>query len=318
MNFSRSAGCGSAVLRLHVSRSLFARCVVFLALIAHAALTHAKDTAPVIRGTPRTSVLATDSYSFQPSATDKDRDRLTFAIKNKPSWAAFDSKSGKLHGTPAQSNAGMYKNITIFVGDGKMWSNLHPFNINVVALINRAPTLGRAPPNSVSVGRRYVFQPSVSNAGSNRLTFSIRNKPSWLSLNTATGQLQGTPDKADVGNYRNILLSLSDGRASTSLPAFSIAVTASAPASTASSLTLDWVPPTEHTDSSVLTDLAGYRIHYGTTGSSLSHVIELGNPGLTRYVMDDLESGTWYFAMTAYTRQGAESAYSGIVQAVVP
>ncbi len=57
------------------------------------------------------------------------------------------------------------------------------------------------------------------------LTFSIANKPSWASFNTATGALTGTPANADVGATAGIAISVSDGELSATLPAFTLTVT---------------------------------------------------------------------------------------------
>jgi mannan endo-1,4-beta-mannosidase len=56
--------------------------------------------------------------------------------------------------------------------------------------------------------------------------YSIQNKPTWATFNTATGALQGTPRAADVGKYPNVVISASDGASTASLPAFNITVTA--------------------------------------------------------------------------------------------
>jgi hypothetical protein len=88
-------------------------------------------------------------------------------------------------------------------------------------------------------------------------------------------------------------------------------------AATPSSITLGWTPPTQNSDGSPITNLAGYKIHYGTTSSEYSQTIALENAGLTRYVVDNLPSGTYYFAITAYNSQGVESALSGEVATTV-
>jgi len=88
-------------------------------------------------------------------------------------------------------------------------------------------------------------------------------------------------------------------------------------AATTASITLGWLPPTQNSDGSPITNLAGYKIHYGTTSSDYSKTIALQNAGLTRYVVDNLPSGTYYFAITAYNSQGVESALSGEVTTTV-
>ena len=79
----------------------------------------------------------------------------------------------------------------------------------------------------------------------------------------------------------------------------------------ASSVTLGWVAPTQNSNGSPITDLAGYKIHYGTASENYTQVVSLANPSLSRYVVDSLPSGTYYFAITAYNSQGLESALSG-------
>ena len=59
------------------------------------------NRAPTINGSPSTSVTAGTAYSFTPSATDPDNDTLGYTIQNKPSWAAFDTSTGRLSGTPS-------------------------------------------------------------------------------------------------------------------------------------------------------------------------------------------------------------------------
>jgi hypothetical protein len=77
--------------------------------------------------------------------------------------------------------------------------------------------------------------------------------------------------------------------------------------------TLSWNPPTERTDGSRLT-LAGYRIVYGTSSRIYRYSVRLTNPGLMRYFIDGLTSGTWYFAIIAIDQNGRESAPSAEVR----
>lgn len=73
---------------------------------------------------------------------------------------------------------------------------------------------------------------------------------------------------------------------------------------------LSWAPPTENTDGSSLTDLAGYKIRYGTSSGSYGSTITINNPGLTSYLIENLASADWYFVMTSFNSAGTESAYS--------
>jgi hypothetical protein len=77
-------------------------------------------------------------------------------------------------------------------------------------------------------------------------------------------------------------------------------------------VTLSWIPPTENTNGTPLTNLAGYHIRYGTNPGDLSQSIDLSGTSTTAYEISGLSPGTYYFAVSAYTAMGAESAPSDV------
>jgi len=269
--------------------------------------------APTITGSPPTTVLAGQAYSFQPVAADSGGNPLTFTISNKPVWAAFNAATGALTGTPTASQIGTTSGISIAASDGFLSATLPPFSITVTAA-NTAPTISGVPGTSVVAGNAYSFQPQAADANGNTLTFSISNKPSWATFNSATGLLSGTPSAAAVGSYANIVIAVSDGTASASLPAFSINVTQIA----TGSVTLDWTPPTQNTDGTALINLAGYNIYYGTSSGSLTQQIHLTGASLTTYAVQNLPAGTWYFAIKSLSSTGMESASSNTTSTIIP
>jgi hypothetical protein len=271
------------------------------------------NRAPTISGSPATSVAAGSAYSFKPTAADADNNPLGFSIQNRPAWASFNTSTGLLSGTPAAGSAGTYSNIVIAVSDGKTSTALAAFAIAVNGTANNAPKLAGTPVTALNANSAYSFRPSASDADGDTLTFSIANKPAWAAFSTATGQLSGTPASADVGNYANIVISASDGKASASLAAFAIAVNQIS----FGSVTLSWSPPSQNTDGSVLTDLAGYRIYFGTTPSALTQTIQVSSSGISSYVVDDLAPATYYFAVRAYTSNGVESSSSNTASKAV-
>ena len=163
------------------------------------------------------------------------------------------------------------------------------------------------------VGTPYSFQPTASDPDGNPLTFSISGQPAWASFSSTTGRLSGTPAAADVGTYSNIVISVSDGSTQVALPAFSITVVATS----TGSATLSWTPPTQNTDGTALTDLAGYRVYWGTVQNNLANSVTLSNPGLTSYVVDQLTPATWYFATSALNSKGVESSRSNVASKVI-
>jgi hypothetical protein len=272
------------------------------------------NRAPTISGTPPTSVTAGTAYSFTPSAADADNDTLGFTIANMPSWATFNTGTGRLSGTPTSQNVGTFSGIVITVNDGEAAGvSLAPFAITVNAAANRAPTISGTPATTVNAGSAYTFQPSGADADGDTLTYSIQNLPSWATFSSSTGRLSGTPQAAAAGVYSGIVISVTDSKDTVSLPAF--AITVNAP--TNGSATLSWTPPSENTDGTSLSNLAGFRIQYGTSAAALTQTVQISNPGVVTYVVTGLNAGNWYFSVKAYTSGGAESANSNVVSKTI-
>ena len=304
-------------LRAPISGGAFAS--FFALILGLMFLSSVVEAAPTISGTPKTTYGVSSWYSFTPTARDPAvaASTLRYSILNKPSWATFSVYTGKLEGaTPA--TVGTWSNIRISVRSSTGTASLPAFSIATYvagSTSNRAPVLSGTPSTSVVAGNAYAFRPTGSDPEGRTLTWSISNRPAWATFSTATGALTGTPTATNVGTYSNIVISASDGTNRTSLPAFSIAV--NSVGTSTGSATLSWTPPTLNTNGTALTNLAGYRIYYGTSPSTLTRTVTLSNAGLTRYVISDLSAATWYFSIRAYTSTGAESTNSNTVSKVV-
>lgn len=285
--------------------------VALLGLLTVPVAGAATNQPPTISGTPPSSVSVGSQYNFRPSASDPEGATLRFSITNKPWWASFSISSGQLVGTPRV--AGYWGNIQIRVSDGLYTRSLPAFAIRAASTSNRAPTISGTPAKSVIAGSAYSFRPTASDPDGNPLTFTIQNRPAWASFNTSNGTLSGTPSAANVGTYSSIVITVSDGRSSASLPAFGITVTDIA----SGSATLSWTPPTANSDGSTLTNLAGYRIYHGTSPSALNRTVQVANAGIATYVIGNLSPGTWYFSVRAYNSSGVESAPSNVVSKTI-
>jgi putative Ig domain-containing protein len=175
---------------------------------------------------------------------------------------------------------------------------------------NNPPVISGAAASAITAGQAYNFQPSAQDADEDVITFTIANKPSWASFDAGTGKLSGTPTEKQTGTYKDIEIAATDGKDVTALKPFTIAVNAPAANSDGPTVALDWHPPTENTDGTALTNLKGYKLHYGTKTKTYTESIVIDNPGVLSYVVDDLPKGTYYFALTAFNSSGAESDFS--------
>ena len=273
------------------------------------------NTPPVISGTPPTTATVGTLYTFTPTASDANAGTtLTFSITNKPSWATFSTTNGRLQGTPVTANIGAFANITIKVSDGQDTAQLAAFTITVSAPPNRVPTISGAPATTVTQGSAYAFTPTASDPDGDTLTFSIANKPTWASFSASTGALSGTPGAGDVGTTSGIVITVSDGTLSAQLAAFNVTVQALA----TGSATLSWTAPTQNTDGTPLTNLSGFKVYWGPAAGNYPNSVTLNNPGLSTYVVDSLGPGTYFFAATALSSSGAESALSTPATKTIP
>jgi hypothetical protein len=172
---------------------------------------------------------------------------------------------------------------------------------------NSVPIISGSPNAAVVVGDTYSFTPSASDPDGDALTFSIINKPGWASFNTSNGRLSGQALLGDVGDYNDIRISVSDGDASTRLTPFSITVSQAA----LGSISLSWSAPTQNTDGTALTNLAGYVLYYGQSSGDYNKTVPIDNPSISTYVIENLVPDTYYFVATAVNTAGIESDYSG-------
>ena len=176
-----------------------------------------------------------------------------------------------------------------------------------------APRISGTPPSYTKYGDTYNFQPSASDPDGDALTFTVQNKPGWVSFDASTGRIFGTPEMSEIGVYDDIVISVSDGTTRSSLSAFSVTVSQTA----LGAVTLNWSAPTQNADGSPLTDLAGYKIYYGRDSGSYDQHVQIDNPSITTYVVEQLSPATYYIAATSFNYSGVESSYSAEITRTV-
>jgi hypothetical protein len=135
---------------LHVASTLASTLVCSLSLIGCGgvgdvttpASSSAQPGQATISGQPRNSVVIGQSYSFQPVIAS-GAGNLTFTARNLPSWLSLDGATGRLTGTPQESDIAMYSGISLVASDG---STLGPFSITVTASGSGRATVSWRPP----------------------------------------------------------------------------------------------------------------------------------------------------------------------------
>ena len=81
---------------------------------------------------------------------------------------------------------------------------------------------------------------------------------------------------------------------------------------------VSWTPPNSTANGTALTNLAGYELFYGRNPSELIDIVKIPDAHVTRMIVRGLDSGTWYFVVTAYARSGAMSVPSNVAGKTIP
>ena len=194
----------------------------------------AANNAPTV-GTAIAGQSATQGVDFSftvPSDAFVDIDQgdtLSYSAKLKdgsdlPSWLTLNTSTGEFSGKPSNADVVNMLSIEVTASDGSA-SASQEFSLSV-ANVNDAPTVGTAiAGQSATQGVDFSFTvPSdafVDIDQGDTLSYSAKLKdgsdlPSWLTLNTSTGEFSGKPSNADVVNMLSIEVTASDGSASAS------------------------------------------------------------------------------------------------------
>ncbi|HEY1100207.1 MAG TPA: putative Ig domain-containing protein, partial [Myxococcota bacterium] len=148
-----------------------------------------------------------------------------------PSWLHIDANTGVISGIPANANVGAVS-IVVTATDlaGATASDTFDLTVNNT---NDAPTVD-APGAFVTTNEDAAFNLAVGSYAFSDVdagdvltyTATLANGdplPSWLSINSATGTLSGTPDNGDVG-FLSVAVFATDAAGATS-PAYPVYLT---------------------------------------------------------------------------------------------
>jgi len=83
-------------------------------------------------------------------------------------------------------------------------------------------------------------------------------------------------------------------------------------------VTLSWVAPSQREDNTAiaLSEIAGYKIYYGTTQGEYTNSVDINDGSAESYTFKAFPSGTYFFVVTTLDTEGRESQYSPEVKKV--
>jgi len=276
----------------------------------------APNSAPQLAPIGDQSLAEGDSLALLLSASDVDEgDVLSFSHDHLASFVTLTdngNRTATLALTPGFADNGTYS-VTIRVTDdgSPILADEETLTVSVTDQ-NRAPQIDPIADVTIVENDTQTVALSASDPDSgDGVSFSEVGLPSFASLtdfNNGTGQIALMPGSTDVGQYTAIVTVTDHGSSPlTGQSALDITVTSAFHGSAL----LTWTAPNTNTDGSPLTDLAGFRIYYGSTsGGPYPNMVPINNASVNSHQIDNLSAGAYYFVITALNTSGEESAYS--------
>ena len=82
---------------------------------------------------------------------------------------------------------------------------------------------------------------------------------------------------------------------------------------------LSWTAPLEREDNQPLSlsEIAGYKVYYGTEENTYPHSIDISNGSADGHTIENLSSGIYYLTLTTYDTAGRESKPSEEIKIIV-
>ncbi|MFH1378513.1 MAG: putative Ig domain-containing protein [Planctomycetota bacterium] len=176
----------------------------------------ALPVAPAITSVAPTTATVGTLYSY--TVTTTGNPAPTVSVSGLPSWLSYNNGTQTVSGTPAAGNAGMTGTITVTSSNGVLPEATQTFTIDVYI----APTITSTATTTAGVGRLYSY--SITATGNPVPSLSVTGLPSWLSYNSGTQTISGTPAAGDIGTTGTITVSASNGIIPNAVQAFVITV----------------------------------------------------------------------------------------------
>jgi hypothetical protein len=169
------------------------------------------------------TVLEDETYSVEYMAEDIDMgDHLNWSFETNATWLRVTDSPPGLTGTPLNDNVGWYW-VNVTVTDIAGTSDFHNFTLTVVN-VNDPPAIVTEDVGTAMEDETYSvdYEATDSDVG-DILAWSLHTDAGWLTLDNATGVLEGTPSNDDVGTFL-VQVTVMDGEGSSHTRSFDLVV----------------------------------------------------------------------------------------------
>ena len=150
---------------------------------------------PVISSSPPTTATENTAYQYDVQSNEEGIGDVTYSLTTAPDWLSILESTGFIQGIPQNNDVGTH-NVTVRVDDGNSGFVTQSWTITVS---NLAPTISNNVLDTATEDSAYTYQMVAYPPNQSGLTYSlVGTHPDWISINTLSGLLSGTPTNSDV------------------------------------------------------------------------------------------------------------------------
>ncbi len=164
------------------------------------------NTSPEIFLPDRYYVYEDEELFLDLNSTDEGEGSTTWDLDTNADWLSQNSTSGVLFGHPTNHDVGKY-NINVSIDDGNDGEDFFNFIFDV---LNTPPIITTRNIVEIYQDEVYYNEYNSTDDGQGLISWSLMTNATWLSINSNTGILNGTPTNDDVGIYM-VNITVSDG-----------------------------------------------------------------------------------------------------------
>nr|WP_241214353.1 DUF4092 domain-containing protein [Vibrio alfacsensis] len=180
--------------------------------------TDTDNTLPVIAPIQMLTARTHYPLNYLVSAADADGDIITFALLDSPEWVNINPETGMLTvvAKPGHEREDAYL-FKVQVSDGKGYSE-SSISLKVVyaeapevpEFSNSLPNVTNIPALRIESNKTISHRVIATDADEHTLTFSIQDKPHWVSINALSGLIKVEPEDVHIGTH-NFSVIVTDG-----------------------------------------------------------------------------------------------------------
>jgi len=164
------------------------------------------NTPPEISSPDKLFIYEDEELFLDLNSTDEGEGNVTWNLDTNANWLNQNSSSGVLYGNPTNLDVGSH-NINVSFDDGNGGEDFQNF---ILEVLNTIPAITTQNIVEIYQDEEYFNDYNSTDDGQGSIAWSLTTNAKWLSINSNTGVLNGTPKNDDVGIY-SVNISVSDG-----------------------------------------------------------------------------------------------------------